>query len=278
MMELTSADWSFSPSVQLISIITNTDCDKVNHGHKFFEIFYVLEGTITHVYNDKKEILNAGDMRLLRPTDNHNFIRKHGETCSHRDIIITSPLFKKCCDFIDPFFFNEIISSSMPLRAKLSPLNVVEFEKEFSKKIFDPNESDTQHQLAITNILTIKLLSLFFQTEQPVYQDLPAWLKKILPSFSSPVFMQKGLPQILNDLQYDKSYLCRSFKKYMGCTMSEYLQERRLNYALSLLLATEKTVEQICEEIGFRSSTRFTVMFKNKYSLPPKQFKKKFFS
>ena len=185
MMNLTSTDWSFSPTVQLISIITNSDCDNVYHGHNFFEVFYILEGTITHVCNDKKEILNTGDIRLLRPTDKHSFIRKSNTICSHRDIIITAPLFKKCCDFIDPFFLKEILASSMPLKSTLSPLNIVEFEKEFSKKIFDPNETDTQHQLATTNILTIKLLSLFFQKDQPVYQDLPAWLKNILPSFSS---------------------------------------------------------------------------------------------
>ena len=59
--------------------------------------------------------------------------------------------------------------------------------------------------------------------------------------------------------------------------MTEYLREKRVDYAMSLLLTTDKTIAEICHEVGFESVPYFTAAFKEKYILPPKQFKLKFF-
>ena len=277
MTRLSINDWLMSPTVQLIPKITDNTSDRYYHDHNFYEIFYVLEGTITHHYNNVKEELKAGDIRLLRPKDKHGFIRKQGVPCAHRDIMITEQLFRKSCNFIDPALFDKIDGFSAPLKAKIPQIKIVEFEKEFSKMFFVSDVNGIHSKVAMTNILAVELLNVFLQDQQPQYSGLPAWLNTILPSFSTPVLMREGLDLILKDISYDKSYICRSFKKYMGCTMTEYLRDRRIDYAMSLLLTTDKTTAQICEEVGFESIPYFTAAFKDKYSLPPKQFKLKFF-
>ena len=276
MSQLLINDWQTSPLIHLVSKITTTNDDCL-HNHNFFEIFYVLEGSITHVYNGKKEVLEMNDIRLLRPAkDHHEFVRTTSTSCMHRDIIISEPLFKKCCDFIDPSLFERVVNAPAPLQAKLTQSKIVEFEKSFSERFFIATDKSFYTKEGINNVLTVDLLNVFLQEFQSVPNGLPLWLQTLLPLFSIPKLMREGLDSIIKEISYDKSYICRSFKKYIGCTMTEYLRNKRLDYAVSLLLTTDKTIAQICEEIGFESIPYFTVSFKEKYALSPKQFKLKF--
>ena len=277
MTKLSINDWLLSPSVQLIPVITSDTSDKEYHDHDFFEIFYVLEGSIIHNCNNKKEKLVAGDARLIRPKDKHGFIREQNTPCTHRDIIITKQLFKKSCDFIDATLFDKINAQVNPLAISIPQMKVVEFEKDFSNMFFMPTETGIYTKMSITNILTVELLNVFLQRFEAQPNVLPAWLNNILPFFHTPAYMRAGLDSILANISYDKSYVCRIFKKYMGCTMTEYLREKRVDCAMSLLLTTDKTISQICREVGFESIPYFTASFKEKYTLPPKQFKLKFF-
>ena len=276
MTKLLLNDWLSNPSIQLISVITEDDSDHSYHDHNFYEIFYVLDGTIVHNINGKKEILHVGDARLLRPKDKHSFIRESGTRCAHRDIIISETLFQKTCDFINASAFEEINRQRDPLKAVFSNAKIVEFENEFSKFIFTSTDNRLYTKETIANILSVDLLSIFLQTSQTENNVLPSWLNTLLPSFSVPDRMRAGLDLLLQDVSYDKSYVCRTFKKYMGCTMTEYLRNQRIEYATSLLLTTDKTVAQICDEIGFDSIPYFTMAFKQRHNLSPKQFKMKF--
>ena len=165
MITLSTNDWMLSPSIQLFPQITSDDSDHYYHNHNFYEIFYILDGHITHNYNGTKELLEPGDARLLRPQDQHGFIRKKGVACAHRDIIITEQLFKKCCAFVDPSLWDVINAKKAPLKAKIPQTKIVEFEKEFSKMFFAPLEKGTYNKEAMGNILSAKLLDLFLQEQ-----------------------------------------------------------------------------------------------------------------
>ena len=279
MTKLLINDWISNPSIQLISVITDDDSDRYYHDHNFFEIFYVLEGSIIHHLNGKKEVLQTGDAFLLRPSDSHAFIRENGAPCAHRDVIIGEQLLKKTCDFIDPEAFEKIINRKEPLKAKFSKSKIADFEKEFSKMFFTPTDQGFYTKKTMANVLSVSLVDLFLKNLQETQTDfdgLPVWLNNILPDFASPISMRIGLSLILKDISYDKSYVCRTFKKYMGCTMTEYLRNQRIDYATSLLLTTDKSIPEICEEIGIDSVSYFITAFKQRHSLSPKQFKRSF--
>ncbi len=274
--QLLTNDFIMSPSIQLMSTVTRTDEDRYYHDHNFYEIFYVIEGQITHVYNDKKERLVMGDIRLLRPNDCHSFIRENNEPCAHRDVIITKDLFKNACNYIDSSILDQITRSSTPLKSNLPISELLRFENDFSSMFFLPSENSTFTRNSMTNILVVELLRVFLNNSQTKLGNVPSWLKEIIPNMSTPIAMREGIEFILHNIGYDRSYICRAFKKFIGCTMTEYLRERRLELAATILLTSDKTVAQVCEEIGFESIPYFTVSFKNKYALSPKQFKLKY--
>lgn len=84
------------------------------------------------------------------------------------------------------------------------------------------------------------------------------------------------------DLRLDKvaSVAClspyhfhRLFREVFGETPNQYLQRRRLANARELLSSTERTVTEICLEVGFESMTSFSALFRRAYECSPREFR-----
>lgn len=65
----------------------------------------------------------------------------------------------------------------------------------------------------------------------------------------------------------------RDFKNAYHQTPGKWLNEKRLEYASALLLSSDLNVNEICYESGFRNSSHFNKAFKDKFQLPPRQFR-----
>jgi AraC family transcriptional regulator len=71
------------------------------------------------------------------------------------------------------------------------------------------------------------------------------------------------------------SYMHRIFYQMTGFTMKEYIRQRRLASAVSLLQSTSKNVLDIALISGFQSAESFTRAFKKQFSLNPSQCRRK---
>lgn len=65
----------------------------------------------------------------------------------------------------------------------------------------------------------------------------------------------------------------RDFKTYYGQSPAKWLNEKRLEYARTMLLHSDRNVNEICYESGFRNASHFNRAFRAKYHLPPRQFR-----
>lgn len=65
----------------------------------------------------------------------------------------------------------------------------------------------------------------------------------------------------------------RDFYATFGTTPSRWIKAKRLEYAKRLLVESELNINQISYDSGFINSSHFIRSFKEKYSLPPKQFR-----
>jgi AraC-like DNA-binding protein len=66
----------------------------------------------------------------------------------------------------------------------------------------------------------------------------------------------------------------RDFKICFHTTPGKWLLEKRLDYAGKLLVSTNKVLQEIVFESGFENQAHFTRVFKEKFGVPPLQFKK----
>ncbi len=78
----------------------------------------------------------------------------------------------------------------------------------------------------------------------------------------------------LSNMSY--SYFSRTFKKIMGRSFTQYLNELRLDAAKRRLLTTNMNMTEIAADVGFSSSSHFIASFKNYTAMTPLQYKKKY--
>ena len=65
-----------------------------------------------------------------------------------------------------------------------------------------------------------------------------------------------------------------SFKQLTGCTITEYIQQRRMSQAEHLLINTDFSMGQIAEMIGYSTSSRFAELFRKSTGILPVEYRK----
>lgn len=70
-------------------------------------------------------------------------------------------------------------------------------------------------------------------------------------------------------------YLHRVFREYTGKSVCDYLEEKRMQRARSLLEAGDESVSQISERCGFRSLNTFYKAFKRVNGISPSEYRKR---
>ena len=77
-----------------------------------------------------------------------------------------------------------------------------------------------------------------------------------------------NIDEIARRIPVSRSYLMHQFKKQMGCTIGEYITEKRL-YEAGRLLADGVNVTEACFQSGFKNYSAFYYAHKKKYGVPP---------
>src|SRR3954447_3972129 len=70
-----------------------------------------------------------------------------------------------------------------------------------------------------------------------------------------------------------EAHFIRQFKATFGETPHRYLQRRRIERAMALLRGTERSVSEICLEVGFTSFATFSRTFREIVGTSPSAFR-----
>lgn len=129
-------------------------------------------------------------------------------------------------------------------------------------------ESMFQSSMRIYHLFEYLLKPPVLQTEYetPVEQSI----HYIRRNYNEPLNLNK-LAEIANLSPY---YYAHCFKEETGFSPMEYVTNTRLEQAKVKLIRTQKTIEQIADEIGYSSSSSFINMFVKKVGHSPKQYRK----
>jgi AraC-like DNA-binding protein len=73
-----------------------------------------------------------------------------------------------------------------------------------------------------------------------------------------------------------RAHFSREFSRTFGQTPRQYLQTRRLERAASLLRSTDRSVAEICLDVGLESIGSFTTTFQRAYGRTPTAYRATF--
>lgn len=83
------------------------------------------------------------------------------------------------------------------------------------------------------------------------------------------------LKEVAEHFGIHQNYLTRSFREKFGIPPKKYLMDLKLKKAERLLTTTELPVSIIANSLGFDDQLAFSRTFKNMFSLPPSEYRKK---
>lgn len=247
-----------------------TDEPSTFHDHTFYELFYVISGSVKHYFNGAVETLNTGDLYFMKPGDIHMFI-SNNSTHSHRDIMISPDLWKNIADFLHFDLVNTLLPTQQKISVSLKTIESLEIL--FSQFHNYPNDNIVENPFVY--IITIEIIKKFLLlSTHPHSDNPPAWLIQLTNQLSQPGIFTSNKIDLFEKSHYSYEYICRVFKTYMHETPTNYINNNRLSYAASLLCSTDKSIQSICYECGFLSIAYFNKLFKSKFGTTPSRFRK----
>lgn len=80
---------------------------------------------------------------------------------------------------------------------------------------------------------------------------------------------------ISQKLHISQSNLYKIFHKYFNCTVSDYINAKRIEKAELLLIETNLTIEDISQKTGFSSASYLSNLFKKTHGMSPLKYRQK---
>ena len=78
--------------------------------------------------------------------------------------------------------------------------------------------------------------------------------------------------QIANALGYDRTYVYKTFMKYLNMSPSEYVETLRLKRACELIRSRKYPLSQVAAKVGFDNYAWFFTVFKRSCHMSPQQY------
>lgn len=109
--------------------------------------------------------------------------------------------------------------------------------------------------------LTTEVVRKVYEADGLILKDLTTWLH---------------IPALAKMVALSEFKLKLAYKRVIGMNMFERLREARLEKARKLLVETDCQIKVIYSMVGFKSLSGFEEAFKEKFGLPPLQYRKKY--
>jgi len=79
---------------------------------------------------------------------------------------------------------------------------------------------------------------------------------------------------LCQEMNLSRSQLYRKIKALFGESISDYIQQVRLEKSRNLLLEGKLSVAEIAYQVGYSSPDYFSTVFRSKYNVAPSQIRK----
>ncbi len=233
------------------------------HYHRFMELFFALDGSVT-IVTEKGEVSISNGIVAVPPFLTHYSIRKG-------DVFNLSFLIKKGKENSN---FSKIFNSTNVFTLNLNEtiLKYVSILKDmFLSDAFVSQKAELLFKLLFWEI---------FLVNNAYSCNINANSANYTSKIESYIFANYNKNVTLKDFA---NFLCLSTRQTSRIIHQNYsksfstlLNERRLYIASQLLLNSNKSMAEIAEAVCFNTENYFYSQFKKHYGLTPLQYKKKY--
>jgi len=269
-------------------VITLEQENLAPHGHDFVELVYVNAGAAVHVHGSRRYPIFAGDCFVIAPGERHGYDERNG-------LHITNVLF-----------FPSILS------AHLADLRTMRgFMRFFTIEPLFRSESDFRHKLhlgatqqrqasglidtlkrelarcpegyrSLCTSLLVQVVVLICRSYEQMtgarvvseeFDRRQGMVEAAISYLEQHYGGEVSVEDVARSAFISPSRLSHVFRDTTGMSLFDYLTQIRIDRAQHLLAESDKTVAEICFELGIQSPTYFTRLFRRMTSQSPSQYR-----
>lgn len=138
--------------------------------------------------------------------------------------------------------------------------------------------SQLQIKAGILQLIGILMeAGLMCQSPRTESQKITA-IKTVLSYITDHYHEKLYVQDLASQVNMNEQYFCRFFKRSIGKTPIDYINDYRLNKVIRLLETGDAQITEICLECGFNNMGNFQRLFKRKTGIAPLQYRKLYLS
>ena len=263
-------------------------CNVKLHHHGFFEIYYLIGGSMDYIVEGNRFTLMPGDMLLISPLDLHRPDPRERQNFERIVLWISMPYLAVLAQSIPG-----LIPTLMAQTARGRQLSFGDKERFYGESLlYSLIEERAEHPPASREMcramLTVLLIYLQRQlmalpSRKPLPGNvprarrdsatplLPAPLYDIFEYIDTHLDEDLSLGSLAERFFQDANTLSRKFKREVGVTVCEYIRKKRLALA-RVKISQGMSATQAGATSGFADYSSFFRAFKNEYGVNPREF------
>lgn len=267
----------FRESLLLRHLTTNYSLNGAFHRHEGYEIYLFLKGNVNCYVEHQCYHMERGDLLVIRPGQYHrpamldhsnyeritlNFqesVLQHFSTDkTDLSAIFREPSKDKVC-FVH--LSEEQLHRYLTLIEKM-------------KHLLDSEEfgSDVLIQSCLIRLFVL-INQAFLTTGEQTSNIMPKLIRDLLRYIDANLAEPITLQTLEHEFYLNGTYISRQFKKHTGLTLRNYLLERRISYARTLL-DSDLSITEVCHKSGFSDYANFIRSFTKTVGVSPGKYAK----
>ena len=268
-----------------------------HHWHEEVEILYFSGGEFRLEINMESFPVHSECLYFINPGELHSIIKERSGSYKE-DAVVFSPRII-CFDLYDTAqiqLIRPILNGKMlfprcifPKHAAFSPIRdafldmMHSFDRTYAEGCFKespPSSKNVAEHLAGQLYIKSSLLRILavlsdFQMFTPTekgsdkrIESIKTALTYIRENYKEKIYIS----DLAGQVNLNEQYFCRFFKKAIGRSPMEYINEYRIKQSLRLLEETEYSVTEVCLECGYHNLGNFLREFRKHTGATPLQY------
>lgn len=268
---------------KLITVRSHTRfVDFPSHNHNYIEVFYVCQGSVTHVISGKSVTVRQGELLFL-----NQYVAHEIQCCGQDDIAINFIILP---EFFDTAFSmiekNNVLADFLisTLKEKNGSSQYLYFQvsdnlpiQNLMENMIDSlvhkqgnEEQINQHTMGLVFLHLLNAVKSLKESTPNQYRNM---MIMTTLKYIDENYRDGNLTELCDMLNQSISGLSRMIRKTTGHTYKELVQRRRFRKAVELLMETEMPVNEIAVEVGYENNSYFYRKFREKYHSTPNEYR-----
>ena len=273
----TSRQYMITPNFEYFHYIDRSATEIDYHNHDFYEIYFFISGNVTYMIEGKSYKLKSGDILLVHNNELHKPVVQQGDVYERIVVWVNPEFLKKQSIYgtnLSLCFQSYSQGKNNLLRPNPESLHTLrdiinKFENACNSVSYGSDILKDLYLMEFIVFINKHYLESFGDRIHDIEYDEK--VNNIIHYINENLYSDLSLDSLAKIFYLSKYHLLREFKKHSGYTVHQYIHQKRLIMAKSLL-KDGLTVTEVCNRCGFGDYSNFIRAFKKAFGASPKTF------